>query len=91
MIELDMINSEVRKKRQQEADDAFELDLKIINECLKQDELERKAKSAEREALKKEMQAYRDHLLAQQQIEKERDKAIEAKYRVEDEKVHSIK
>lgn len=87
MLELDLTNADIREKRQKEADEAFALDLNIINECLKQDELERKAKSAEREALKKEMQAYRDHLLAQKEIEKEREKEIEAKYKVEDEKL----
>ena len=87
LIELDTVNEKIRKQRQQDTQEAFEMDLKILNECLQQDELERMAKSAEREALKREMQAYRDHILAQKQVEKDREKEIEAMYKFEDEKV----
>lgn len=81
------MNAEIRINRQKEADEALELDLKIVNECLEQDKQERLAKSAKRESLRKEMHAYREHLLQQKRIEKEREKEIEAMYKLEDEKV----
>jgi enoyl-CoA hydratase/carnithine racemase len=83
------MNAEILKLRQKEADEAAALDLKIVTECLEQDELERKAKSAKRGLLKKEMHAYREHLLEQKRIEDEREKEIEAMYKFEDEKVFS--
>ncbi len=87
---MDVINGEISKRRQKEADEALELDLKIVTECLEKDELERKAKSEKRESLKKDMHAYREHLLEQRLIEREREKEIEAMYKFEDEKVFSI-
>ena len=87
MRDLDVMNAEIAINRQKEASDSLQMDLKIINECLIEGERERKAKSNQRESLKKEMQAYRDHLLTQKQLEKEREKEIEAMYKLEDDKV----
>ncbi len=86
-LELDAVNMERLKKKQKEAQESLDMDLKIINEYIAQDELEKKIKTAKREALRREMQMYRDHLLEQKLVEKEREKEIEYMYRLEDEKV----
>ena len=84
---LDKFNSTRLKQKQKDARDALEMDLKILNEYLLQDEAEKQAKTAKRESLKREMQVYRDHLLEQKQIEKEREEEISRLYTIEDEKV----
>lgn len=84
---LDKFNSIRLKQKQKDAREALEMDLKVLNEYLLQDEAEKQAKSAKRESLKREMQVYRDYLLEQKQIEKAREEEISRLYTIEDEKV----
>ncbi|KAI8813562.1 tumor suppressor, Mitostatin-domain-containing protein [Cladochytrium replicatum] len=85
--ELDRFNRKKIQQRQKDIQDALDMDLLIVNEFLRLDEAEKESRSRRKEELRREIQAYREHLFQQQQIERERDRETDKLYRDEEEKV----
>ncbi|KAJ3330918.1 Cilia- and flagella-associated protein 53 [Blyttiomyces sp. JEL0837] len=86
-LELDKFNKLRIEQRAREVQESLEMDMKIVNEFFKQDQAEAENKSRRRAELRREMQLYREHLLEQQRIEKQREKEIEAMQKEEEDKL----
>ncbi|KAJ3102857.1 Cilia- and flagella-associated protein 53 [Phlyctochytrium planicorne] len=86
-LELDKFNKIKVEQRAKEVRESLELDMKIVNEFFRMDQSEAEIKSRKRAELRKEMQLYREHLLEQQKIEREREKEIDRLQREENDKL----
>jgi uncharacterized membrane-anchored protein len=75
------------EQRAREVREALELDLKIVNEFFKMDQAEAENKNRRRAELRREMQLYKEHLMEQQRVEREREKEIEKLQKEEEDKV----
>ncbi|KAI8930174.1 tumor suppressor, Mitostatin-domain-containing protein [Entophlyctis helioformis] len=89
--DLDTFNRMKAEQRQQEIQEALEMDMRILAELIKLDRAEREANSRRREELKREMQLYREHLMRQRVVEVERAKEIEKWYANEQERLWKVR
>ncbi|KAJ3194931.1 Cilia- and flagella-associated protein 53 [Irineochytrium annulatum] len=89
--ELDKFNKMKVEARAREIRESLELDLKIVNEFFKMDASDAESKSRKRAEQRRDMQLYREHLMEQQKIEKEREKEIEKMQKDESDKLWRIR
>ncbi|KAL2913720.1 hypothetical protein HK105_206736 [Polyrhizophydium stewartii] len=85
--DLDEFNKMKLQQRQREVQAALEMDMRILAEFLKMDRVEREGRQRRREEMRREMQMYREHLLAQKEIEKQREAEIEQWFVAEQERL----
>ncbi|KAI9344867.1 tumor suppressor, Mitostatin-domain-containing protein [Obelidium mucronatum] len=85
--ELDKFNSLRLQTRANEIQQSLEHDIKIVSDVLALDLAEKQAQSRRRTELRKEMQLYREHLLEQRRLERERDREIARLEKVEADKL----
>ncbi|KAJ3029351.1 UNVERIFIED_CONTAM: Cilia- and flagella-associated protein 53 [Siphonaria sp. JEL0065] len=85
--QLDKFNALRLQSRANEIQQSLEHDIKIVSDVLALDLAEKQAQSRRRTELRKEMQLYREHLLEQRRLEKERDREIARMEKVEADKL----
>ncbi|ORY41229.1 hypothetical protein BCR33DRAFT_342469 [Rhizoclosmatium globosum] len=85
--QLDKFNSLRLQARANEIQLSLEQDIKIVSDVLALDAAEKEAQSRRRTELRKEMQIYREHLLEQRRLERERDQEIARMEKAEGDKL----
>ncbi|KAI8915862.1 hypothetical protein EDD86DRAFT_6516 [Gorgonomyces haynaldii] len=89
--ELDVFNKARIAQRQKEIQESLDRDMKILNEFVKSEQEEKESKMRRRDNLRKEMQAYREHLVQAKEIEKQRQAEIETWYANEQERLWKVR
>ncbi|KAJ3059581.1 hypothetical protein HDU98_004437 [Podochytrium sp. JEL0797] len=85
--ELDKFNTLRLQTRATEVQQSLDQDLQIVSDVLALDLAEKQALSRRRTELRKEMQLYRQHLMEQKRLERERDVEIARMEKVEGDKL----
>ena len=89
--ELDSFNKAKVQQRAKEIQEALDMDTRILQEFVKMNEAEALAQKRRKEELRDELQSYIQYMNEQREIEKQREKDVEAIYRQQEKSMWAAK